>query len=358
MFEALFGTEMPLALRFFIAFLVVLALIGAAAYVVRRFGVDRLGVTTTRGRQPRLAVIDAATVDSRRRLVLIRRDNVEHLLMIGGPSDIVIEANIVRAQPAVSAREPAAVRAPAAVAEPHPRTAPIAEALSWPAEAPARPGRALPQEPGRSLPQEDAITWPTQVEPVPRAEPMARIEPFVKPEAAPKHPPVTHPPVTDPLAGLTAEPPRPDKRPEAAPPKPRPVPAEEPARAASPPASAAPGPAVADQNLAEMAQRLEAALRRPLGPREVRGPEAPAKGPAPAAESPAAEDVPAAAAERNGAAETAKAGRNARDKDGDDAKSARKEAARGKDAEPAQISVYQNLEQEMASLLGRSAGKS
>src|SRR5664279_5714347 len=50
----------------------------------------------TRGRQPRLAVIDAATVDGRRRLVLIRRDNVEHLLMIGGPTDVVVEPNIVR----------------------------------------------------------------------------------------------------------------------------------------------------------------------------------------------------------------------------------------------------------------------
>jgi len=63
-------------------------------------------------RQPRLAVIDAATVDGRRRLVLIRRDNVEHLLMIGGPTDIVIEQNMVRA----TAREPALAR-PAAFAE-------------------------------------------------------------------------------------------------------------------------------------------------------------------------------------------------------------------------------------------------
>jgi hypothetical protein len=45
----------------------------------------------------RLAVIDAAAVDGQRRLVLIRRDNVEHLLMIGGRTDIVIEPNIVRA---------------------------------------------------------------------------------------------------------------------------------------------------------------------------------------------------------------------------------------------------------------------
>ena len=42
-------------------------------------------------------MIDAAAVDGRRRLVLVRRDNIEHLLMIGGPTDIVVEPNIVRA---------------------------------------------------------------------------------------------------------------------------------------------------------------------------------------------------------------------------------------------------------------------
>jgi len=48
-----------------------------------------------RNRQPRLAVLDAAAVDTRRRLVLVRRDDVEHLIMIGGPTDIVIESRIV-----------------------------------------------------------------------------------------------------------------------------------------------------------------------------------------------------------------------------------------------------------------------
>ena len=47
-----------------------------------------------RNRQPRLQVLDAAAIDTRRRIVLIRRDNVEHLVMIGGPTDLVIEAGI------------------------------------------------------------------------------------------------------------------------------------------------------------------------------------------------------------------------------------------------------------------------
>ncbi len=51
-----------------------------------------------RTRQPRLTVMDAAIVDSRRRLVLIRRDDVEHLLLIGGPTDVVVEQNITRLQ--------------------------------------------------------------------------------------------------------------------------------------------------------------------------------------------------------------------------------------------------------------------
>ena len=42
----------------------------------------------------RLAVVDQANVDGRRKLLLIRRDGVEHLIMTGGPVDVVIETGI------------------------------------------------------------------------------------------------------------------------------------------------------------------------------------------------------------------------------------------------------------------------
>ncbi|MEZ5818045.1 MAG: flagellar biosynthetic protein FliO [Hyphomicrobiaceae bacterium] len=42
----------------------------------------------------RLAVVEHASVDGRRKLVLVRRDNVEHLIMTGGPVDVVIETGI------------------------------------------------------------------------------------------------------------------------------------------------------------------------------------------------------------------------------------------------------------------------
>lgn len=42
----------------------------------------------------RLTVLDTIVVDENRRLVLIRRDRIEHLLLIGGPTDVVVESQI------------------------------------------------------------------------------------------------------------------------------------------------------------------------------------------------------------------------------------------------------------------------
>src|ERR1700730_358320 len=117
MFDSVFGPEMMV--RSLVAFLIFLVLM-LGFWAFRRFGANRLGASAVRGRQPRLAVIDAAVLDGRRRLVLVRRDNVEHLLMIGGPSDLLIEQNIIRAvavaPPVAASRVPAGaeptVRAP------------------------------------------------------------------------------------------------------------------------------------------------------------------------------------------------------------------------------------------------------
>lgn len=68
-----------------------------------------------KNRRPRLFVVDAAAVDARRRIVLIRRDNVEHLVMIGGPNDLLLETRI----PApIGARHPRAEDQPAETATP------------------------------------------------------------------------------------------------------------------------------------------------------------------------------------------------------------------------------------------------
>ena len=50
----------------------------------------------------RLGLVESTAIDSRRRLLLIRRDNVEHLIMTGGPIDVIIESGIsANARPAL-----------------------------------------------------------------------------------------------------------------------------------------------------------------------------------------------------------------------------------------------------------------
>ena len=59
------------------------------------------GVSSTR-RMPVFNYLSEAEVAAVYSYLIVRRDNVEHLLMIGGPTDLVVEPNIVRA---VGARE-------------------------------------------------------------------------------------------------------------------------------------------------------------------------------------------------------------------------------------------------------------
>jgi flagellar protein FliO/FliZ len=384
------------AVTFFFAFVVVLALIGIAAWLVRRFAGNRLGANTNRGRMPRLAVIDAAAVDGRRRLVLVRRDNVEHLIMIGGPTDIVVEPNIVRA---TAGRDQLPQRP--AGAEPPPRIAPLPDPAAWadegqradifdhPAaaqmpEPPPRPARPLFAEEARRMPpalseRRDPLAG-FALEPIPRPEPRHEPRPEMRPEPRPE-------PRSEPRAELRPEPMplrpeplplRPEPlplrteplplRPEPLPLRPEPLPLRteplplrpepmplrpesmpqrisprgepmmpRPARQSEapkapplrapermvvppPPPPPAPPPTPqpsADQNLAEMAQRLEAALRRP------------------AAEAVAPEPPPGRAALRVEPA-----------------------AAAPPVATPSPKSSFENLEDEMASLLGRPKSQS
>lgn len=312
------GDSSMQAVTFILAFVAVLVLIVVAAWLVRRFAGSRIGANANRGRMPRLAVIDAAAVDGRRRLVLVRRDNIEHLLMIGGPTDIVVEPNIVRAMPG---RDQMSARPAVAPDAAPPRVAPLPDAAWAESEAartdmfdhpepepPPRPARpAFADELRRPAPAAERRSDPLAgFSPEPIAARPERSEP--RPDPMPPRLPRAEPPIPRPPRAV--EPPKapPLRNPErAAAPPPPPLPPV----AATPPA--APPPAQnADANLAEMAQRLEAALRRPpAGGETVAPPVAPEAPPA----RPARSEPPAAA--------------------------------------PATKSGFENLEDEMASLLGR-----
>jgi flagellar protein FliO/FliZ len=337
--DSLLGMELSLPVKAIVVFVVVLVLLAIVTWLFRRLAGDRSGGASARGgRQPRLAVIDAAAVDTRRRLVLIRRDNVEHLIMIGGPTDVVVEQNIVRAVPVGPAREPPGARAPA--------------------EPPARA--------------------PAEVRP-----PVETMRPVASPEIAPRAPALRADPAD--RGPRSFEPRRPSREP------PREVvrPQRQPSRDFEPPIDVHPAPPTADANLADMAQRLEAALRRPGTTREspprepsVREPparepparepqtgrEPPVKAPAPeAAAQPAPmPTAPSAAPQATSATPTAP-GAAASTGSAPQSKPAGTPAAANPPGEPkatrtdakpeGQKSVLDSLEEEMASLLGRPEKK-
>jgi flagellar biogenesis protein FliO len=47
-----------------------------------------------RGRNRRLSVVDSLAIDPKRQLLIVRRDDVEHLILTGGAQDLVIETGI------------------------------------------------------------------------------------------------------------------------------------------------------------------------------------------------------------------------------------------------------------------------
>jgi len=83
--------EFDTYLRFVLALLLVLGLIAILAWVLRRFGFG--GVARANSRR-RLQVLESTAIGPRHRLVLVRRDDTEHLLLLGPQGDVVVERGI------------------------------------------------------------------------------------------------------------------------------------------------------------------------------------------------------------------------------------------------------------------------
>jgi flagellar protein FliO/FliZ len=78
-------------LRYFGALLLVLAMVGGAGLLARRFGVP--GITRPSSIK-RLAVVETLMVGPRQRLIIVRRDSVEHLVLSGPDGASIIESGI------------------------------------------------------------------------------------------------------------------------------------------------------------------------------------------------------------------------------------------------------------------------
>lgn len=285
-FTTFFGENRTLA---FILAAVCLLIGVALVFILFRIVFGRgIKLPGGRGRQQRLGIVDAFEIDRQRQLVIVRRDNVEHLIMIGGPNDVVIESTIIRAE----AREgrPPREREPGTNGLSWP-AAPSAETPAQPEAMPAAARGSVPEPPPPPIPSAPRPPAPPPVSPPapPAGEALLPEAPAVEPSAAAPSPRPSRPP-PPPLRPLgTGDRPTLTPRPLATPLRrePRPLPAflanrakplepagppaapeaAEPAASASTPAPETPPPPPPEQAAAAVSEPAPAAEQPTQPPR-------------------------------------------------------------------------------------------
>lgn len=80
-----------LTIRALLSLVLVLGLIAGTGLLARRFGVGGAGFALRKGSRRRLGLVEQIAVDNRRRLVLVRKDDTEYLLLVGGGNDLHLE---------------------------------------------------------------------------------------------------------------------------------------------------------------------------------------------------------------------------------------------------------------------------
>ncbi|KAF0230467.1 MAG: hypothetical protein FD175_1583 [Beijerinckiaceae bacterium] len=254
-----------------LSILLLVIVVALAVWLVRtlRPALNMSGSAGRGGRPQRLAITDAFTLDREgRKLVIIRRDNVEHLLLIGGPNDVLVESAIVRGERNIRDRtgrnvpEGDALAAEVAMVNDVPRN----DGTAVPPQAPI----AAPQV-TMAAPSPRPVSPPTQAaKPVPPAG--ARMDDdferaLVAMQTAQRQQATQQRAAVPPAAPVPTpqQPSPPPARPPLAAPAPMPVPPFSPAPAPAAPA-AAPQPASPPRTepVSEMARRLNEVLQKPL----------------------------------------------------------------------------------------------
>ena len=186
--EEIAGPNFAPAVLWTLLALVVLVIVLVIVRIVRSmtFGTFVVG---GRNRKTRLAIMDAAAVDSQRRLVLVRRDDIEHLILIGGPTDVVVERDI---------RLHASTRRPGPQAEAAPDQQAARPRAAEPAAQPRPEQRRAPPPPARPEQRQVPPPPPARAAAAPVNAAQVRIPPqiasspqpnFSTPRASPAAPP-------------------------------------------------------------------------------------------------------------------------------------------------------------------------
>jgi flagellar protein FliO/FliZ len=278
-----------------VAFLIAALLV---LYIIRLLFGRRIRSAAKKGSR-RLDVVDVFDLDRERQLVIVRRDNTEHLLLIGGPNDLLVEgaispAEALAARPAKEARPaPSPVAGWPAEPAPEPATASAgpkggapAGPLNLPPDlfAPAPKPEPTPAPPPAAAPPPPAPPSAAPPAPPPAAPPLRPAAPPAPPPARPAAPRAATPPflartqrVLQPKTegGPVPPPPAPPASPRPAAPPPAPPAAAAPpppppgppaaARPAAPPPAPAPAPAAPPPVDADPLESLEAEMARLLG---------------------------------------------------------------------------------------------
>ncbi len=80
--------------RMLVSLGLVLGLLAALTWALKKYGA-KLGLPMAiKQGKTRIQMVDVTPLDARHRLVLIRRDKVEHLILLGGTQPVVVETNI------------------------------------------------------------------------------------------------------------------------------------------------------------------------------------------------------------------------------------------------------------------------
>ncbi|OAI23054.1 hypothetical protein A1351_19995 [Methylosinus sp. R-45379] len=265
-------------------------------YIYRLLFGRRIKAPGPRNRPRRLDIVDTFDVDGDRQLVIVRRDNVEHLLLIGGPNDLLVEASISRVEireqrprekeaPSAGPGWPlgpsAAPQAPAPAPAPAPSFPPTLGPASSPveSEAPKPPVEPAPPPSAGLAPLPPDLFGPPPSKPVPPPAPEAPARAGT-PRFTPQRPPFTptprpprpapppflsraaKPPVPPPAAEV---PPPPPPAPEEPPHLPTPEPPPEPVAVEPPPPPAPEEPAPPPAEPVDPLDSLEAEMARLLG---------------------------------------------------------------------------------------------
>ena len=72
------------------ALVFVLALMGGLALILKKLGLS--GALPTKSGDKRLKIIEVLPIDGRRKLTIVQRDDVQHLILLGGNEETVIES--------------------------------------------------------------------------------------------------------------------------------------------------------------------------------------------------------------------------------------------------------------------------